>query len=308
MDLFTGVLPFLHVAEERSFRKAAARLGVTTAAVSKAVRRLEEDLGARLLERTSRQVALTPEGHEFLERAREAVAQVRAARETVAQAQRAPKGPLTVALPYILAQVMMPRLARLQARYPQLTLHVRLDDRYSRMVDEHIDVAIRVGALEDSSLVARRLLHTRWVTLASPAHLARHGTPARPSELSRHPCLKFVDPKGLARDWVFRREPGGPPEVMRLRHVMDVNHGPALLDLAAAGAGMCQVLDFMLDERARDGRLVEVLADHSAEGPPVHALCIPGRQSVPRVQALLQLLSEDLRPGGRASREPSSGR
>ncbi|MFP2907970.1 LysR family transcriptional regulator [Pyxidicoccus sp. 3LFB2] len=92
MDLFAGVLPFVHVAEEKSFRKAAARLGVTTAAVSKAVRRLEEDVGARLLERTSRQVALTPEGAEFLERAREAVAQVRAARETVAQAQRAPSG------------------------------------------------------------------------------------------------------------------------------------------------------------------------------------------------------------------------
>jgi DNA-binding transcriptional LysR family regulator len=301
MDLFAGVLPFLHVAEELSFRKAAARLGITTAAVSKAVKRLEEDLGARLLERTSRQVALTPEGLEFLERAREAVAQVRAARETVAQAQRAPKGPLTVTLPYILAPVVLPRLARLQARYPQLTLHVRMDDRFSRMVDEHIDVAIRVGSLEDSSLVARRLLSTRWVTLASPAHLARYGTPVRPAELSRHPCLKFVDPNGLAREWMFRREPGGAPEGVRTLPAMDVNHGPALLDLATAGAGMCQVLDFMLDERARDGRLVEVLADHSADGPPVHALCLPGRQAVPRVQALLQLLSEELRPGGRSA-------
>lgn len=299
MDLFAGILPFLHVAEERSFRKAAARLGVTTAAVSKAVRKLEEDVGARLLERTSRQVALTPEGAGFLERAREAVAQVRAAREAVSRAQRAPRGPLTVTLTHILAPVVLPRLARLQARFPQLTLHVRLDDRFSRMVDEHIDVAIRVGALEDSSLVARRLLSTRWVTLASPAHLARHGTPAHPDALARHPCLKFVDPRGLSREWLFRREPGGRAEPVRTKTAMDVNHGPALMDLAAAGAGLCQVLDFMLDERVRDGRLVEVLADHSAEGPPVHALCLPGRQSIPRVQALLQLLSDELRPGGR---------
>ncbi len=299
MDLFAGILPFLHVAEERSFRKAAERLGVTTAAVSKAVRKLEDDVGARLLERTSRQVALTPEGTAFLERAREAVAQVRAARETVAQAQRAPKGPLTVTLPYILGPLVLPRLAKLQIRYPQLTVHVRLGDRFSRMVDEHIDVAIRIGELEDSSLVARRLLRTRWVTLASPAYLARQGTPSRPEELAQHVCLKFVDPRGQSRAWVFRGEPGGAADVVRTPPAMDVDHGPALLDLAAAGAGMCQVLDFMLDERVRDGRLVEVLADHAADGPPVHALCLPGRQAVPRVQALLQLLWEELRPLGR---------
>ncbi|NVJ24913.1 MULTISPECIES: LysR family transcriptional regulator [Myxococcus] len=297
MDLFAGVLPFVHVAEERSFRKAAERLGVTTAAVSKAVRKLEEDVGARLLERTSRQVALTSEGVAFLERAREAVAQMKAARETVSQAQRAPKGPLTVTLPYILGPVILPPLARLQTRYPQLTVHARLSDRFSRMVDENIDVALRVGVLEDSSLVARRLLSTRWVTLGSPAYLARHGTPTRPADLERHACLKFVDPRGLARTWMFRREPGGAAESLRTTPAMDVDHGPSLLELAAAGAGLCQVLDFMLDARVREGRLVEVLADHAAEGPPVHALCLPGRQSVPRVRALLRLLSDELRAG-----------
>lgn len=295
MDLFTGVLPFLHVAEERSFRKAAERLGVTVAAVSKAVRKLEEDLGARLLERTSRQVALTSEGAAFLERAREAVAQIRAARETVAQAHRAPRGPLTVSLPFILGPVLLPRLARLQARHPQLTLHVRMSDRLSKLVEEQVDVAIRLGGLEDSSLVARRLFSTRWMTLASPAYLARHGAPDHPSQLERHACLKFVDPRGLTREWHFRESPGGAPEVVRTRAVMDVDHGPALLDLAAAGAGLCQVLDFMSDARLRDGALVEVLEDYAAEGPPVHALCLPGRQSVPRVRALLQHLTEELR-------------
>ncbi|WPB82082.1 LysR family transcriptional regulator [Archangium violaceum] len=296
MDLFAGILPFVHVAQERSFRRAAERLGVSTAAVSKAVQKLEADLGVRLLERTSRQVALTSEGEAFLERAREAVAQVHAARELVAQAQRAPRGPLTVTLPYILGPLLLPRLARLQARHPGLTLHVRLGDRLSRLVDEQIDVALRIGALEDSSLVGQLLLRTRWVTLAAPAYLARHGTPQHPDALVDHQCLKFILPRGMAREWVFRREPGGSAETVRTGGTIDVDHGPALLDLAAAGAGLCQVLDFMLDERVRDGRLVEVLADHAAEGPPVHALCVPGRQSVPRVRALLQLLVEELRP------------
>ena len=296
MDLFAGILPFVHVAQERSFRRAAERLGVSTAAVSKAVQKLETDLGVRLLERTSRQVALTSEGEAFLERAREAVAQVHAARELVAHAQRAPRGPLTVTLPYILGPLLLPRLARLQARHPGLTLHVRLGDRLSRLVDEQIDVALRIGELEDSSLVGQLLLRTRWVTLASPAYLARHGTPEHLDALVDHQCLKFILPRGTAREWVFRREPGGPTETVRTGGTIDVDHGPALLDLAAAGAGLCQVLDFMLDDRVRDGRLVEVLTSHAAEGPPVHALCVPGRQSVPRVRALLQLLVEELRP------------
>ncbi|WP_375759382.1 LysR substrate-binding domain-containing protein [Corallococcus exercitus] len=120
---------------------------------------------------------------------------------------------------------------------------------------------------------------------------ARHGTPEHPSRLERHACLKFVDPRGLTREWHFRESPGGKPAVVRTRAAIDVDHGPALLDLAAAGAGLCQVLDFMSDARLREGALVEVLA----EGPPVHALCLPGRQSVPRVRALLQHLVEELR-------------
>lgn len=295
MDLFTGVLPFVHVAEERSFRRAAERLGLTTAAVSKAVLRLEADLGVKLLERTSRQVALTAEGESFLERAREAVAQLRAARELAAQAQHGPRGPLLVTMPYILGPLVLPRLARLLGRYPALTLHLRMGDRLSRLVEEHIDVALRIGELEDSSLVARRLMSTRWRTLASPAYLARYGTPTHPDDLAKHTCLKFVSPRGSAREWVFRREPGGPTQTVRTGGSIDVDYGPALLDLAAAGAGLCQALDFMTDERIRDGRLVEVLAPYAADGPPIHALCTPGKQSMPRVRAVLDLLAEELR-------------
>ncbi|NVJ07282.1 LysR family transcriptional regulator [Myxococcus sp. AM001] len=294
MDLFTGVVPFLHVAEARSFRRAAEQLGITVAAVSKAVRRLEDSLGVRLLERTSRQVSLTPEGAAFLGHARESVAQMRAAHEELARAHRAPRGPLTVSLPFILGPWLLPCLARLQARYPQLTLHVRMSDRLSRLVEEQVDVAIRLGDLEDSGLVAKRLLRTRWMTLAAPSYLARHGTPERPADVARHTCLKFVDPRGRAREWRFQETPGGPERVVRTDGAMDVDFGPALLDLAAAGAGLCQVLDFMRDARTQDGTLVEVLASYAAEGPPVHAVFLAGRRAVPRVRVLLQALSEAL--------------
>ncbi|HYI01298.1 LysR family transcriptional regulator, partial [Hyalangium sp.] len=154
MDLFSGVLHFLHTAEERSFRKAAAHLGVTTAAVSKAVAKLEAELGITLVA----------------------------------------EGELKVSMPLILGRAVVPELGRLAARHPRLSFNLSLTDRFSRMAEEGVDVAVRIGELEDSSLVSRTLRVPQWVTVASPAYLGRHGTPRHYKELERHACLKFVTP------------------------------------------------------------------------------------------------------------------
>src|SRR5262245_42226211 len=143
MDLFAGVLPFVYTADERSFRRAAARLGVSAAAVSKAVAKLEADLGVVLLYRTSRHVSLTAEGALCLERGREAVVQLQAGRELVAEAQRAPQGPLRASIPPIFGRLLVPAIARLAARHPRLSLHLSFTDRMSRMAEEGIDVALR---------------------------------------------------------------------------------------------------------------------------------------------------------------------
>jgi LysR family transcriptional regulator, regulator for bpeEF and oprC len=300
VDLFAGVLPFMHTAEEQSFTRAATRLGITAAAVSKAVARLEEELGARLLTRTSRRVALTPEGEVFLARCREAVAQLTAGRETVASAAKAPKGPLTVTLPFILGRRLVSRLPRFAARYPAVALKLKLTDRMARLAEEGIDVAIRVGEINEEGMVARPLWRTRWVTLAAPAYLARRGTPRRPDELASHGCLKFLSGRGSPRELWFR-EGGGEPLPLKTPSALEVDQGELLLEAAARGMGVCQVLDFTAHDFMRDAQLVEILAGYAAEGPAVYALCLPGGRALPRVKAFLEFLVEDF---ARATAEP----
>lgn len=292
-DLFSGVIPFIYTAREQSFRRAAERLGVTPAAVSKAVARLEDDLGVQLLERTTRRVGLSAEGELFLARCSEALAQIRAGRDTIAQAQEAPRGEVVVSLPFIFSQVLIARLPRFLARYPRLKVKTRFSDRFSHFIGEGVDIAIRIGPLDDSTLVAKKLMDTRWVTVAAPGYLGRHGEPRRPSDLNGHNCLAFHSPRGLEVAWTFAV--GGGVERSAAVGNFDTDQGETLLAAAVAGLGICQVLDFMVGAALRTGQVVEVLREYSAAGPPVHALCLHSQRANPRIRALLTFLGEELR-------------
>lgn len=296
-ELLSGLVPFVYTARERSFRRAAERLGVTPAAISKAVRKLEDELGVALLNRTTRRVSLSREGELFLERCEEALAQLDAGRELIEMSQKDPRGELTITAPHILGRPLIGRLPRFRARYPQLHLHLRFSDRFERLIDEGIDVAVRVGTLEDSSLVARRLMTTRWVTVAAPAYLSRRGTPRRPEDLEAHDCLKFRSPRGAFVEWTF---PGADPRStvrFKTHGPLDADQGELLLEAAITGLGITQALDFMIADHVRDGRLVEILADHSLEGPPVTGLCLPAQRNSPRVRAFLDFLAQELSAG-----------
>lgn len=289
-DLFAGVLPFVRAAEEKSFGRAATSLGITTAAVSKAIKKLEEDLGAKLLDRTSRVVTLTREGEQFLERCRPAVLHVLGAREAIQGARREPRGELAVTLPFILAPFIVPNLPQLGAQYPRLTFHVHLSDRLARLAEEHYDVAIRMGPLPSSGLVGRRLRTTRWKIVAAPTYLARASTPKQPADLAELNCLAFVAPNGKVRDWELAGRDGSISITPRGNLVID--HGGSMLDAALAGMGLCQVLDFMVADALRDGALVEVLSSYSTAGPDIHALATSGRVSSANVRAFMRFLAE----------------
>jgi LysR family transcriptional regulator, regulator for bpeEF and oprC len=287
-DLFDGVVPFVATADAKSFRKAARELRVTTSAVSKAIARLEAKVGARLLHRSARAVSLTTEGEAFLLACRDAVRKVEAARELLSAEQAAPRGVLRVSLPSTFGRRVVEALPALLERHASLVVEVFLTDRFVQLGDEKIDVAVRIGATEDSSCVRFPLRALRLVTAAAPSYLARHGIPRAPADLATHNCLKFMLPSGLSRAWFFRDGD------RTLQQQVDGNfcgdHGEPLLAAALAGLGLVQAPDIVLARELARRDLIEVLADRSAAGPPLTALVAPGRQRSPKVTALIEML------------------
>jgi LysR family transcriptional regulator for bpeEF and oprC len=292
-DLFRGVVHFVAVAEDRSFRNAAKRLGVSAAAVSKAVQKLEAELGLTLFDRTNRVVSLTRSGEDFFERCRSAVASVRGAREALLATKREPQGELVVSAPFVVIPLLVPALALLRSRYARLTFAVRMSDQLSRLAEESVDVAVRIGPLAHASLIARRIRRTRLVTVASPAYLARRGTPARVEQLLEHDCLVLTAPSNKPRPWLFASGPQPVPSTLLL------DHGPTLIDAALAGLGVAQAFDFMITEHVRAGRLVEVLVPLACDGPDVHAVCAPGRRASPNVRAAFNAMADVFGAGDR---------
>lgn len=293
-ELFDGILPFVEVAEAKSFRAAAARLGVTPAAVSKSIQRLEQRVGLQLLHRTTRKVRLSEEGEIFYKRCREAVAQIRAGHTLLELQKEAATGSLTVSMSLLLGQYVIRQLPGFTSRYPSLRLHIRFTDRLSRLVDDQVDVAVRIGDLEDSSLVAKKLMQTRWCTFASPLYLAKHGIPSHPHELlsvhSAHRCAKFFSPRGTLVDWRFLIE--GVAESVPVPAWLDVDQGNMLIEAALAGVVLAQAPHFLVAQEIKEGRLQEVLAPFQADGPPIHALCLQGQQQNPRIRTFLDFLSD----------------
>jgi DNA-binding transcriptional LysR family regulator len=290
-DLFTGVVPFVATADVRSFRGAAKQLGVTPSAVSKAISRLESELGVKLLSRTSRSVTLTPEGDAFLRRCRDAVEQVRAAREGATQALRAPRGLLRISLPLPLGDlVVMPALPRLLARHPGLSIEAVMTDRFVRLLEENVDVAVRIGAVKDGQAVVRHLRPARSVTVAAPAYLARHGTPTRPEELATHNCLKFLSANGTPLEWTFSS--GSSKVTVPTRGNLVADYGEALVKAAVAGLGVVQALDLMVAPRLASGELVEIVRGYEPPDLPVSALSAPGRHKSPKIRAFVDFMVE----------------
>jgi DNA-binding transcriptional LysR family regulator len=286
LDLFRGVVPFVAVAEAQSFRGAATRLGVSVAAVSKAVKALEAELGFSLVARTTRAVKLTRQGELFFERSRVAVAAMQGARDAVDGTRRAPRGQLIVSAPFVVAPLLTPILPLLRARYPELRFTLRVSDALARLGDDEVDLALRVGVLADSTLVARKLCPTRIVSAATPAYLARRGTPQALEDLDRHDCLVLVAPNGKPRPWVFEAGPRDVPATLL------VDHGPSLVDAALTGLGICQAFDFMVQPLVAAGALVEVLPEHAANGPNIYAVCTAAKKANANVRVAIDALAK----------------
>jgi DNA-binding transcriptional LysR family regulator len=287
---------FVRVAERGSFAAAAADLGLTPSALSKLVTRIEDRLGVRLLTRTTRKLALTAEGELFVARSREILASIEAAEAEVTAASERPRGHLRISVGTAIAkQILGPALPAFLDRYPDIDVGLHVSDRQIDLVAEQVDVAIRSGALGDSTLVARKIAEATRVICASPAYLEKHGTPRVPADLLRHNCLTLPGPAWSR--WPFHTHEG--INRLEISGSFTSDNADLLLDMAVAGLGIARLADFMVARAVQQGVLVPLLTDnHVPESFPIHALTVPGRHRAPRIRAFVDFLAEQFGRAG----------
>ncbi len=287
-----GMLAFVETTTSGSLTAAAERLGVTPAAVSKSLARLEEQLGVRLLNRSTRRLALTDEGAGFLAKARAALRALDEAVADVSQAARTPTGRVRISVGAAFGRRwVLPVLPALTARYPELSIELDLDNRPVDLVAEGFDIGIRGGMIEDSSLIARRICRLPVVLVASPAYLKQRGVPASVDELANHRCAVVRFSGGAAPSpWRFIR-PGGKRVEFTPSAALSVSDPEALVDLALAHAGIVQAGLHHALPYLRSGRLKLVLPERHDPGTREIVLHYPHRQYLaPRVRVVVDAL------------------
>lgn len=296
MDRLNEMQAFVTVVDQGGFTDAARKLSVSKSAVSKHVASLEERLGARLLNRTTRRVSPTEIGLAFYDRAIRVLAEAEDAEAMVSSMQDAPRGELRVSAPVSLGlRRIAPAIAGFLRTFPDISVHMVLDDRFVELVSEGFDVAIRVGDLPDSSLRARRLTGTTMHLCASPAYLAAHGTPGTLAELAEHELLHYSN-QSSGNFWRLVG-PGGEERQVRSTGRLTVNNGDALLTAAIEGVGIGLFPDFICQEALASGRLVAVLPEACPAEKGIFAVYPPGRYPAPKLRAFIDRLAEEFRDG-----------
>ncbi len=290
MDATSDLRVFVRVMDRGNFSLAASDLGITPSAVSKLVSRLEDRLGVRLLERSTRRLALTPEGETFLLRARRIVADIEEAEAEVARVRGAPRGKLRInaGTAFGLHQ-LAPSLAEFLARYPEIDIELSITDRLVDLIEEQSDIAVRSGHIPEGPFIQRKLADLQRVICAAPAYLARRGTPQGAADLKAHDCIVVAGP-GLSR-WPFKTRGG--IDVVEVRPRLTTDDAEAALRLAIEGAGIVRLSDVIVGDPLRKGELIALLTDiHHVEPFPLAAIYPNGRHRLPRVAVFLQYLQE----------------
>ena len=294
IDHLKHVLNFVRVAESGSFTAASLRLGVSTAAVSKSVSQLEARLGVKLLNRTTRSLSLTEDGSLLMQRCRNILLDVEAAEAEVRGTSLTPRGKLRVHAPVGLGRaIVMPVLLALTRRFPDLSVNADFSDRMPNLADEGLDATIRIGDMSDSRVIAKTLTRLHYVTCASPAYLAAHGTPATPADLNAHNCIAYVQwQTGRYHQWDFRK--GDHTYSLTPAGSLNVNHPEAILDAVTAGMGIARMASFIAAPAILDGRLQPILEDWLAPGLPVQLIYLPNQHLSPRVRVFIDAMAEAL--------------
>lgn len=284
----TAVAAAVHVAEMGSFAQASRTLGLSTSATSKAISRLEEDLGVKLFKRTTRSVSLTPEGERYVKGVRPLLIELDIVTSEVTEGLTAPRGLLRVSLPAAYGRmIVIPRISEFTAQYPDVELELSLEDREVDLAGDRIDIAIRTGHLADSaSLIGRKLFDDTLITCAAPSYLDRYGIPMTLEDLHQHNCLNFRNTRtGRAVPWFFSEGQNFKP----LGQVT-IDDGEAVGKAAISGVGISQMPGFMARAALMDGTLKEVLREFRPEEVPFTAIYLDRKLVSPRIRVFLDFL------------------
>lgn len=279
MEPISDAAVFVRVVEEGTFTAAAASLDLSKGAVSKYVSRLEESLGARLLNRTTRSLTLTEAGKDYYERAARALAELREAAEEVTEHAGSPRGHLRVAAPpFYASEILARHLCEFHRQYPDITLELLLENRLIDLVEQRVDVAIRMSAPEDSTLVMRKFAEVPLVVCASPGYIERAGRPLVPRDLSAHQCLIYtVSPR--PHQWPFVGEDGEHYNVS-VRGPFELNDDHTMRQLAFDGMGVIRMPRLFLQDALDQGCLVQLWPDHASPSVTFAAM-YPSRAGLP---------------------------
>ena len=301
MDRLAAINVFVAIAEAGSLSAAGRRLGMPLSTVSRYLAALEDQVGVRLITRTTRELALTEPGRHYLQSCRRIVAELEAAELRLAGEHQEPQGELAVTAPVVFGRLhVQPVVVEFLRMFPRVTARLLLVDRTVDLIEEGLDVSVRIGALLDSSLIATRVGSIRHITCASPAYLASRGRPSSPQELRNHDCISFTALSPVER-WSFA---GPKPQRVNLHPRLTVNTAEAAIDAAVAGLGITRVLSYQAARPVADGSLRLILENFEPEEMPVNILHREDRLPQAKVESFIAFAVPRLRK----ALKPSGGR
>ncbi|WAH55632.1 LysR family transcriptional regulator [Pseudomonas silvicola] len=293
MESLGGLTAFVRAVELGSFVGAAQRLRVSPSAIGKSVARLEESLGVRLLNRSTRHLSLTEAGELFYARGRRVVQELEEAQTELLAQREAPQGRLRISSPALGYRMLVPILPEFTRRYPRIELDLDFSDRMVDVIAEGMDAVIRSGDVVDSRLKARTLGSFRLVLVGAPAYFAQHGTPGTPEQLRNHACLFYrFHSNGQVQPWTFEGREGLP--ALELPGTLTFNNIEALIGAAISGLGIAYLPDFAVGQYLRDGQLQSILDDRLVAGGTFSLLWPGSRQPLPKLRAFVDFLAEHL--------------
>jgi DNA-binding transcriptional LysR family regulator len=291
LDQLAAMAAFVRAVDAGSLSAAARSLPSSLTAVSRQISALEEHFGTRLLLRTTRQLALTDDGRILYERAKSILGEVREIEAALARDPHQPSGRIRISSPSLIGRlVIAPLLSEFLRRYPAVAVDLLLIDRAVDMVEEDIHLAIRIGRLRDSQLVARKLTDLQMIVCASPEYLARRGEPRTPHDLAGHDCLVFSDSPGSA-EWRFA-DGSKTGRKFRISGRLWMNSLDALVGAARDGTGIVRVPSWQVQSDLARGRLQRLLIDHEPAPTPLHLMLQPSRLASPKIRAFVDYLVE----------------